>query len=77
MEAWALIDRDLCGLVDRLHRVGYRHTLEVELRLMKIGSEPGEYDFTKVLPDFREKGAVTIIDGAGGDQLLHSSTHNR
>ena len=47
MEAWVLIGRDLCGLVDQLHTVGYRHTLEVDLRLMKIGSEPGEYGFAR------------------------------
>ena len=41
MKVWALVDKRLCGLVDRLCAMGYRHTLEVELRLMGIGDDPG------------------------------------
>ena len=76
MGAWASIDKELCGLVGRLRAIGYQHTLEVELRLMKVGSDPEDYDFTEVFPDFRQKGVVTIIDVADGDRVLHSSTHN-
>jgi len=63
------MDKELCGLVDRLYGMGYCHTLEVELRLGKLGQvqnfrgdDPGGYDFTKFLPRFREKGVVTIAD---------------
>ena len=74
-EAQTLADQELCELVDQLCAMGYCHTLEVELRL-KIGGDP-EYDFTRVLPEFRERGVVTIIDTADGNRLLHSSTRNR
>ena len=63
------MDKELCGLVVRLRGMGYCHTLEVELRLGKLGrrgdyrgDDPGECDFTEFLPRFREKGIVTVID---------------
>jgi len=63
------MDEQLCELVDRLRGTGYYHTLEVELRLGKLGrrgsdrgDDPGECDFTEFLPRFREKGVVTILD---------------
>ena len=62
MEGWTLIDKQLCGLVDRLRAAGYRHTLEAELRLTGIRDDPGKYYFTEFLPEFREKGLVTITD---------------
>ena len=77
MSPLALIDECLCGLVDQLCATGYHHTLEAELRLMMIGGDPGQYDFTIFLPAFREKGVATIIDAGHGDRVLHSSTHNR
>ena len=77
MENWGLIDNQLCGLVDRLRATGYCHTLEVELRLTGIYDDPGNYDFTKFLPGFGEKGVVTIIDATDGDRLLRSSARNR
>lgn len=60
--AWTPIDKELCGVVDRLGVVGYRHTLEAELRVYKVEGDQGEYDFTKLLPEFSEKGVVTIVD---------------
>ena len=75
MEEWAVIDEGLCELVDRLRAAGYRHTLEAELRLTGIGDDPGRWDFTMFLPEFREKGIVTVVDTAHGDRVLHSSTH--
>ena len=73
MEQWGFIDEQLCGLVDRLHTTGYNRTLEVKLRLAKYRGDPGEYDFTKFLPGFREKGVLTVIDTFHSNQLLHSS----
>ena len=73
MEAWGLIDKQLCGLVDQLREMGSRHTLEVELRLAEIEGGPGEYDFTKFFPEFEEKGAVTVVNSG---QILYSSTHS-
>ena len=69
MVDWALItqdmqqaptDKQMCELVDRLRGMGYRHTLETELRLAKFG---GGYGFTTFLPEFREKGIMTITKG--------------
>ena len=78
MGQWDFVDDRLCGLVDLLRAKGHRHTLEVELRLMKYEGDPTRvYDFSKFLPGFREKGVVTIIDTVHNDRLLHSSTHNR
>jgi len=77
MKEWFFIDEELCVLVDRLRTTGYRHTLEAELRLKKIKDDPGRWDFTKFLPEFRGKGIVTVVDAAHGDRLLHSSTHGR
>lgn len=75
MMAWALVDEQLCELVDRLHAVGYRHTLEVELRFMEIGGDPEKHDFTIFLPRFREKGLVTITDN--GTTRLTGALHRR
>ena len=72
---WGLVDEQLCGLVDRLRATGYRHTLEVELQLTVAEGDPGDWDYTRFLPGFREKGAVTIVDAARDNLLLHSSTH--
>ena len=74
---WGLIDEQLCRLIDRLRSTGYRHTLEAELRLTKIRVDLEWYDFTTILPKFREKGIVTIVDTDHGDRLLHSSTHSQ
>lgn len=73
MERWALVDKGLCELVDRLRLRGYHRTLAVELQLMTVGDDPGKYDFTKFLPEFREKGIAVIVDTAHGDRVLHSS----
>ena len=61
-EAWVPIDEELCGLADRLRAMGCRHSLEVELRVREAEGDPESYDPIKVLPGFREKGVVTIID---------------
>jgi len=62
MEEWNLIiDKQFCGLVDRLRVTGYSHTLEVELRLVEFGVDPGGYDFAEFLPKFREKGVVQVV----------------
>lgn len=70
---WTVVGGRLCALVDRLLAAGYRHSLEVELRLMKVVHYPGEYDFRNLMSRFREKGVVTIIDTVHGDRVLHSS----
>ena len=77
MDAWVLIYKSLCRLVDWLRSPGNHHTLEVELRLTNIEDFPEEPNFTKFLPEFREKGVVTIKDHAHNDRVLYSSAHNR
>jgi len=57
VDGWTWVDERLCRLVDRLRVVWYRHTLEAELRFERIG----KLDFTRALPEFKEKGAVTIL----------------
>jgi len=74
MEVWTVTDKLLCGLVDRLGMTGYHHTLEVELQFTETEIDFSEHDFTKFLPEFREKGVVTITDAVHGDLVLHSST---
>jgi len=69
---WAMIDKQLCELVARLGRTGYRHTLEVEVQFTEVDHDPGKYEFTEFLPEFRERGVVTIIDTVH-DLVLHSS----
>ena len=75
--AWALLGEELCGLVDRLRAAEYRHTLGVELRITGIGGGYEGYDFAEFLPEFRERGVVTVADAFNDDQILHCSTHNR
>jgi len=77
MGVWGIVDEQLRVLVDRLHGMGYRRTLEVELRLAKIRGDLGRDQFTKFLPAFGEKGIVTVIDVVRGDRLFHSSIPNR
>ena len=70
------IDGQLCKLVDRLRVTGYRHTLEVELRLTAVGDDHGGCDFTKLLSEFRERGVVTIVNAVHDNHLLSSFACN-
>ena len=63
MKPWASVDKHLCEVVDLLRAMGHRHMLEVELRFAELGVDPSWNKFTYVLPRFREKGIVTVIDG--------------
>ena len=73
---WPSIDRQLCELADRLRAAGYCHTLEVEVRLMVARRDLAEYDCTRFLPGFGEKGVVTVIDTVLGNRVLYSSTRD-
>jgi len=73
---WDLVDKWLCELVTRLGTAGYRHTLEVEVRLTEPGDDRRRCEFTEFLPGFREKGVVTIIDAAR-NLVLYSSAGGR
>ena len=68
------MDAELCGVADRLNATGHHHTLEAEVRLTAVEGDHREYDFSEFLPEFREKGTVTIID-ATGNRIFHSSPH--
>ena len=76
-EVWTSIDRQLYELMARLGRTGYRYVLGVELRLSTAVTGDMEHSFTKILPKFREKGVLTVVDTVHGDLVLHSSTHGR
>ena len=55
--------------------MGYRNTLEVELRIHEVVSYHGmkHVNFTNVLPKFKEKGVVAVVDVGHGDQIIYSS----
>ena len=70
MARWTLIDQQLCRLVDRLCATGYRYTLEAEFRIMDY---LGKYYFASFLPEFSEKGIVTVVDTDHGDEVVYST----
>ena len=51
----------ICGLVDRLCLLGYKHTLEVEFRAQLVNLDE-EVDHDKFLPKFKEKGRVRVVE---------------
>lgn len=59
--SWARIDIHLCGIVDRLGRAGYRHTLQVKFRPHMDG-DGRKHDLCKFLPEFGTRGVVTVTD---------------
>lgn len=63
-ELWTWVDGQLCELVTRLDRAGYRHTLEVEFQLHEGGDHIRKDDLTKLFPEFRDKfkGVVNVVD---------------
>ena len=69
-ELWASTDKQLCELVTRLGRAGYRHTLEVEFRLCGGLSKD---KWSTLLPEFRDrlKGVVIVVKVACRDQRHH------
>ena len=74
MEGSALVDAHLCDLVDRLHAVGYHHTLEVELRFQRVEVDPVKDGCVKFLPKFEERGILIITDEVNdGGRLYYSS----
>lgn len=76
---WSWVDKQLCGLAERLRTMGYGHTLEAELRIENIAGYLGleHANFTNILPEFKEKGVLTVVDTDGGDRVIHSSVYNR
>ena len=74
IQGLAVVDTNLCDMVDRLRVAGYRHTLEVELRFTKVGIDPVRDRCVKLLPEFEEKGVVIITaEGDDGDRVYYSS----
>ena len=47
-----MIDDQLSELVDRLRAMGYRYTLEAELRFLRVVDNPELLDYTTFLPKF-------------------------
>ena len=77
IKSWVLVDEQPCGMVDRLRSTGHRYPLEVELRLPKIKGDAVKFDFTKFLPELREKGVVTITNTVRSTQPLHPFDYYR
>ena len=76
-EDWGLVDKQMCELVNQLSAMGYRRTLEAELRFINPTGNLEINDYTRFLPGFREKGVVTVVDVARGNRILHCSAHGR
>ena len=77
MKRWASIDEQMCGLVDRLRAMGYCHTLEAEVRLRpEVGDALTIEKISRLLPKFREKGIVSVVDIVHPDRIFHSSVRN-
>jgi hypothetical protein len=65
--SWMRFDNMLCELIDQLQKSGYRHILEVEFRAECVELKEGEsLENQGVLPKFREKGRVSVIDFVTG-----------
>ena len=74
MQESTLVDKHLCDLVDRLHAVGYCHTLVVELKFHKVEVDPMRNGCVKFLPKFEGRGVVIITDEVnGGARVYYSS----
>ena len=58
----------MCALVDKLHMLGYGHTLELELRC-EPATSGSNLDYSGFLPKFRERGRVRILDTSSGETL--------
>jgi hypothetical protein len=58
---WIRFDDVVCGLVDRLRVSGYVNTLEVEFLANIVGPEE-EADHERILPKFKEKGRVRVVE---------------
>lgn len=52
---WQPLDGVLCGLVDKLHTLGYNRTLELEVRLDRVSFGLNRHYNKEFLPKFREK----------------------
>ena len=62
VDVWTSIDKQLCELVARLARRGYRRSLEVEFQFPGGEKDLRECDLTKFLLEFKDKvkGVVNI-----------------
>ena len=58
---WISFDDVICGLVDRLEKSGYRHTLELGFRAEFVDLDE-EVDHQEFMPKFKEKGRVRIVE---------------
>ena len=65
---WEPLDNVICGLVDKLCSLGYKHTLELEFLFESARFDP-DLDFAGLLPKFRERGRVRILNTSSGEVL--------
>ena len=59
----------LCGLFDRLRKLGYKHTLDVELQanIVRLHKDAC-LEHAEFLSEFREKGRVSILEVETGER---------
>jgi len=62
---WAHLDDVLCGLVKKMHKLGYDRTLELVFRFESVSFDP-DLDYPAFMPRFRENGRVRILDTSNG-----------
>ena len=62
------MDSVVCGLVNKLHALGYEHILELEFRFESAKFDP-KLGFRGFLRKFRERGRVRILNTSSGEVL--------
>ena len=65
-------DGSLSQLVEKLRGLGYSRTLEVEFLVSSLADGEVESGFAKLLPKFRKKGRVRVIQKSAG-RAVHCS----
>jgi len=57
-----MADNCLCRLIERLQGFGYKHRLDVVLGIGEEDAQELSVNFEKLLPKFRERGRVTVVE---------------
>jgi len=68
-----IADNSLCRLVDRLQGFGYKHRLDVVLGIGGDGIQGLSVSFEKLLPKFRERGRVIVLERRNKRVVYHSN----
>ena len=72
-QSWSPLDTELSSLADRLRTSGYQHVLDLEFRWGPgFAKEVLDMDPDGFLPEFMEKGRITISQSSSG-RILYCS----